>query len=235
VSVKKMLLGRPAPYIFRTRDFGKSWTKIVEGMAERDFVSVVRADATRRGLLYARDAARVLRLVRRRRPLAEALERPARHADLRRLGRRQRDRDRHDGRGFYVLDDIAPLRQYDPAALAAAKLFRPADAVRGGSRAGISYWLKDATKSLTLGDRGRARRRRALVSRRAAAEAAGEAASSEDEGGPRRAPTRVPMVAGMNRFEWDLTTEPVLSFPAWCCGARRPAGQWCCPARTRCG
>ena len=53
VAVKKPLLGDFAPYIFRTRDFGKTWTKIVNGIPANDYVHAVREDPTRRGLLYA--------------------------------------------------------------------------------------------------------------------------------------------------------------------------------------
>ena len=53
VAVKKPLLDDLAPYIFRTHDFGKTWTKIVTGIRPNDYVHVVREDPTRRGLLYA--------------------------------------------------------------------------------------------------------------------------------------------------------------------------------------
>ena len=53
VAVKKPLLDDFAPYIFRTHDFGKTWTKIVNGIAANDYVHVVREDPTRKGLLYA--------------------------------------------------------------------------------------------------------------------------------------------------------------------------------------
>ena len=53
VAVKKMLLGDLSPYIFRTRDYGRTWTKIVSGIPANDYVHVVREDPTRRGLLYA--------------------------------------------------------------------------------------------------------------------------------------------------------------------------------------
>ena len=74
VAVKKPLLGDFAPYIFRTHDFGKTWTKIVTGIPANDYVHVVREDPTRRGPALRRHAARLLRLVRRRRSLAAAVE-----------------------------------------------------------------------------------------------------------------------------------------------------------------
>src|SRR5207302_11388895 len=53
VSVKRPLLDDYAPYIFRTHDFGKTWTKIVAGIAANDYACSVREDPTRKGLLYA--------------------------------------------------------------------------------------------------------------------------------------------------------------------------------------
>ncbi len=41
------------PYIYKTTDFGKSWTKIVNGIDNEHFTRVVRMDPKRKGLLYA--------------------------------------------------------------------------------------------------------------------------------------------------------------------------------------
>ena len=63
VAVKKPLLDDFAPYIFRTHDFGKTWTKIVTGIRADDYVHVGArgSDAARPAL--RRHAARRLRLV----------------------------------------------------------------------------------------------------------------------------------------------------------------------------
>ena len=41
------------PYLYKTTDYGKTWTKIVDGIPANDFTRVIRADPKRRGLLYA--------------------------------------------------------------------------------------------------------------------------------------------------------------------------------------
>ena len=41
------------PYIWKTTDYGKNWTKIVHGIPADDFVRAVREDPVRPGLLYA--------------------------------------------------------------------------------------------------------------------------------------------------------------------------------------
>ena len=53
VAVKRPLLNDVAPYVFRTHDFGKTWTKVVNGIRPNDYVHAVREDPTRKGLLYA--------------------------------------------------------------------------------------------------------------------------------------------------------------------------------------
>jgi photosystem II stability/assembly factor-like uncharacterized protein len=45
--------GDYAPYIFQTKDFGKTWIRITEGIGSEDFTRVVRVDPKRPGLLYA--------------------------------------------------------------------------------------------------------------------------------------------------------------------------------------
>ncbi len=41
------------PYIFKTADYGKTWTKIVNGIPDNDFVHAVREDPLKAGLLFA--------------------------------------------------------------------------------------------------------------------------------------------------------------------------------------
>lgn len=42
-----------APYLYKTTDYGVTWTKIVDGIDPQHFTRVVRADPARRGILYA--------------------------------------------------------------------------------------------------------------------------------------------------------------------------------------
>ena len=53
VAIYRYLLGDFAPYLYRTDDFGKTWTKIVKGIAADEPTRVVREDPDRAGLLYA--------------------------------------------------------------------------------------------------------------------------------------------------------------------------------------
>jgi photosystem II stability/assembly factor-like uncharacterized protein len=119
------------PYIYRTRDGGRSWTLAATGIPAGSFVNVVREDPVRRGLLYAGTEKGVYVSFDdgdRWQPLPLGL--PVTSV---------RDIDVHGadvvigthGRGFWILDDVTPLRQAGPeAAAAAAWLFAPAAAVR---------------------------------------------------------------------------------------------------------
>lgn len=42
-----------APYLYKTTDYGKTWTKIVNGIDPEHFTRVVRADPVKKGILYA--------------------------------------------------------------------------------------------------------------------------------------------------------------------------------------
>ena len=42
-----------APYLYKTKDYGQSWTKIVDGIEDEHFTRAIRADPNREGLLYA--------------------------------------------------------------------------------------------------------------------------------------------------------------------------------------
>jgi photosystem II stability/assembly factor-like uncharacterized protein len=118
--------GDPAPYIYRTRDFGKTWTKIATGLPA--FVHVVRADPKRRGLLFAgtergvfvsfddgdRWQSLMLNL-----PTTTINDIAIHDTDLI-LGTY--------GRGIWILDDYAVLRQLGGGVT--TQLFKPSGAVR---------------------------------------------------------------------------------------------------------
>jgi hypothetical protein len=212
VAVKKMLLGDRSPYIFRTRDFGKSWTRIVNGIAANDYVHVVREDPARRGLLYAGtqhgvyvsfdDGQQWL-------PFAEGLPKSVPVTDL--VVERNSIAIGTHGRSFYVMDDIAALRQFGVTS-ADVQLFKPADVIRGLERAGITYHLKAQPKALTLeflNAKGDVMRR--IEGR--PPQPANQSPAGPQGGGGFGGPPAAPMAVGLNRFSWDLNSTPVVSFP----------------------
>jgi photosystem II stability/assembly factor-like uncharacterized protein len=53
VAATRYKLGDFAPYLYKTTDYGKTWTKITNGIDGEHFTRVVREDPKRKGLLYA--------------------------------------------------------------------------------------------------------------------------------------------------------------------------------------
>src|SRR3954470_13686665 len=152
VAVKKPLLEDFNPYLFRTHDFGQTWTKVVNGLAANDYTHVVREDPTRRGMLYAGtqhgfyisyDDGDHWQPLRGGLPDTQVSDIWVDTNDL---------AIATHGRGFYVLDDVAPLRQFGTPVTSEANayLFKPADAVRSAAPARITYWLKKLPQKLTL-------------------------------------------------------------------------------------
>jgi photosystem II stability/assembly factor-like uncharacterized protein len=127
-------------HIYRTRDGGKTWQQVVKGIPEGSYVNAVREDPTRKGLLYVGTETGVFVSFNdgdEWQPLQLNLP----NASV-------RDLVIHDddlvvathGRSFWILDDLAPLRQLTPApdgtglsaqiANAGVYLFRPRPALR---------------------------------------------------------------------------------------------------------
>lgn len=123
------------PWFYRTRDFGKTWTKIVEGLPANQpngsFSRVIRADTKRKGLLFAGTETSVYVSFDdgdHWQPLTLNLPNTS-----------YRDMVVHNndlvvgtyGRGFWVLDDFSSLREISAnVAAQQAYLCRPGDAIR---------------------------------------------------------------------------------------------------------
>ncbi len=210
MAVKKMLLGDVSPYIFKTSDFGASWTKIVNGIPNNDYVHTVRADPKRRGLLYAGTQHGVYvsfddggRWVKFANGLPDV---PV--SDL--VVTDNALAIATHGRSFYVMDNISTLRQFGQAPLTDVFLFAPPQAVRGLERAAVDYYLKAQPKTLTLeflDARGQVMRTFTGQVRKEGAPAPG------GEGGFGGGPQGPTMTPGLNRFSWDLNSTGVVTFP----------------------
>ena len=212
MAVKKMLLGDQSPYIFRTRDFGKSWTKVVTGLPARDYVHTVREDPVRKGLLYAGtqhgayvsfDDGDRWQKFSNGLPDVPVTDLWVTGTSLAMAAH---------GRSFYVMDNLATLRQF-AGTLGDVTLFSPPTTIRGLDRVLIDYYLKAQPKSLTLDildGQGKLVRTFTGLAPRPAGQ---DAAAGGDEDGPRGPQSTVPMAAGMNRASWDLSAQPVVSFP----------------------
>ena len=130
-AVDRHRLDDMQPYVYRTRDFGKTWKPVVDGIAGRAFVNSIREDPKRKGLLFAGTEFGVyVSFNDGEHWLPLQLNLPISSV---------RDLAIHDndlviathGRSFWVLDDITPLRQVDEhAAGVDLLLYKPARALR---------------------------------------------------------------------------------------------------------
>ncbi|MFL5580505.1 MAG: WD40/YVTN/BNR-like repeat-containing protein, partial [Gemmatimonadaceae bacterium] len=119
------------PYLYRTTDFGRTWTRIDDGISRTEYTRVVRADPERRGLLYAGtergvwvswDDGASWQKLQLNLPPVPVHDLVVKEGDLVAATH---------GRSFWVLDDLSALRQMTAAAMAKpAHLFKPRDAYR---------------------------------------------------------------------------------------------------------
>ena len=131
------------PYLWKTTDYGKTWTSITTGIPVGAYTRTIREDPVRRGLLYAGTEIGVYVSFddgQRWEPLQLNLPRSS-VRDLRVHGN-DLIAATH-GRAFWVLDDISMLRQLaDSVTSRNAFLFQPSTAIR---------WASGGGKSLTAG------------------------------------------------------------------------------------
>jgi photosystem II stability/assembly factor-like uncharacterized protein len=118
-------------HIYRTRDFGKTWTEITKGIPDGGASNVVREDPARKGLLYAGTEGSVYVSFNDGddwQPLQLNLP----HTSMRDLAIHGDDLIvATHGRSFWILDDVSPLRQMNADfAKESVHLFAPQEAIR---------------------------------------------------------------------------------------------------------
>lgn len=231
VAFRKDRVGDPAPYVYRSTDYGKTWTLLVNGLRAGEPVRVVREDPERKGLLFTGtetgvyvsfDGGARWQVFSGNLPVVPVTDLEVRHGDL---------IASTEGRAFWILDDLSVVRQEaDAVRSAAVHLFKPRAALLLASAGGfggggapmvgrnppsgavVHYRLGSAPDSATTV------RLEFLDSKGAAVRS-----YSNKEG---TGPARLAPKAGYNMFAWDLrrpapTQLPgVLLFGAPSAGAR---------------
>src|SRR6266487_4625967 len=214
------------PYVFRTDDYGETWTPIVNGDGPNDFARAIREDVKRAKLLYLGtehgsylsfdDGANWQSL---RQNLADT---PVHDIAV----------EDHDlvlathGRGFYIMDNISPLRQGGLPTTSNFQLYKPEDALRGLDRTvAVDYYLKQPAQKITmefLDAQGKAIR----TFTGTPADAERKPPAPGDDDGPRRPPEPHPAVsAGLHRLTWDMRYPGATDFPGlvmWAASSRGP-------------
>jgi photosystem II stability/assembly factor-like uncharacterized protein len=119
------------PYLYRTNDYGATWTRIINGIAEDEFTRVVREDPNRRGLLYCGTERGILvsfddgvawQRLETNLPITPIWDLVVKGTDLVAATH---------GRAFWILDDITPLHQLQAdVVVKPAHLLKPRDTLR---------------------------------------------------------------------------------------------------------
>src|ERR1700737_3730582 len=171
VAANRYQLDDMKPYLYRTNDYGATWTPITNGIPSTEFTRVVREDPERAGLLYAGtergawvsfDAGANWRTLRRNLPMVPVHDLAIKEGDLIAAT---------PGRSFWILDDLSALRQMNPdITRSPAYLFKPRRAYRasfgggggtgaaGGHPSGanpssggvVYYWLAQPRQIVTI-------------------------------------------------------------------------------------
>ncbi|MFM7852062.1 MAG: WD40/YVTN/BNR-like repeat-containing protein, partial [Flammeovirgaceae bacterium] len=155
------------PYLFKTKDYGKTWTKITDGIDATHFTRVVRTDLKRQGLLYAGtefgmyisfDDGASWKPFQLNLPIVPITDLTIKNDNL--IAATQ-------GRSFWLIDDLTPLHQLNSTVAGSDfHLFKPMPSYRmnggqGGFRGApktegknhpggvmIHYYVKDTTKTV---------------------------------------------------------------------------------------
>ncbi len=231
-AVNTMRIDDMRPHFYRTHDGGKTWTEIVNGLGDdAGAANSIREDPVRRGLLFASTERGVFaswddgdhwQSLQLNLPASSARDILVKDQDL---------AVATHGRGFWILDDITPLRQLDARTLDAdAVLFKPGSAWRVRPNlstdmpwpkeeptgenppdgAAIDYYLKGAANGevvLEIVDQaGR------LVRRYSSSDPVTPVPDAANTPVPLywyRAPQSLAAAAGLHRFYWDLHYQPL--------------------------
>lgn len=228
VAANRYKLDDLTPYLFKTTDYGESWTLITDGIETDDFTRVIREDPTRPGLLYAGtesglylsfDDGASWRRWQSNFPVVPVRDMVVKDDDLV-IGTH--------GRSFWIFDNLAVLRQAEDAVFtASAHLFDPENPVRfregvtgsplrGQSPPGavganppagavIWYYLKEPGQTVTLTFRDASGAEVATFTSQENPDAVGT---------PRNPPPDpISAEAGLNQFVWDLRYPGPLQIP----------------------
>ena len=224
-AVNTLRLDDVRPHIYRTHDAGKTWTEIVRGIPDGETVNVVREDSQKKGLLFAGTERAVYvsfddgdnwQSLRMNMPATSIRDLIVKDDDIA-VGTH--------GRGFWILDDITPLRQHENSQKTA--LFKPQTAMRvrwnlntdtplppdepAGENppdgAIIDYYLDKNASNVTLeikDDRGN------IVRRYSSADKISEIKDTNNVPAYWIRPAQTLSTEnGMHRFVWDLHYAPV--------------------------
>ncbi len=216
VTVTRYKFMDHAPMVFFTNDYGATWARLDTGLPKDEFVRVVREDPDQAGLFFA-GTERGIYLSSDYGASWHPIQLDLPHLPVTDLTYADNDLVISTaGRGFWILDDINPIRQWSTTAdTTTALLFSPSDQIRFWSGAGekapkgmgqtqpdgipVTYFLPAHEDSVAL----------ELVILDANNKEVNRFSNTADPafktftGGPPK-PALLPAKKGINRFHWDL-------------------------------
>ncbi len=223
VVAMKYKEGDNAPYVYRTGDYGRRWQLISGGLPQAHFARVVREDPERRGLLFAGmerglfvsfDDGASWESLQLNLPVVPITDLIVRRGDLVLATQ---------GRAFWVVDDISPLRQYAAdQPRAAVHLYAPSLAWRLTPTRGRNSGGESSAPSAPDGaviyyalaaaaDLGEQKVTIEILDESGAILRTLETSEDEGvEGGGSGTAYALPAEAGINRAVWDLRTQPTV-------------------------
>ncbi len=222
IAAKRYQMDDRTPYIWKTDDFGKHWKKIITGIRKDDYVHSIREDITRKGLLYAGTEHGIWvsfndgenwQPLQLNLPDAQVSDIAVTEKDLV-IGTH--------GRSIYVLDDIAPIREFtDSASSKMVHLYKPYYAVRNEQNAVFYYTLKDTNDiKIEVLDA-----KNTLIQTFVGSKTKPKIDSTEEDDEDIRKPNPPSVNIGLNRFEWNLRYPDASSFKGmilWSASVRGP-------------
>ncbi len=241
VAATKYKLDDFAPYLYKTTDYGKTWTKIVNGIGGRAFTRTIREDPNHRDLLVAgTETGMYISFNGGQNWQSFQMNLPV--VPISDIAFQKREKEMvvaTQGRAFWIFDDLPMLYQLNAAVLKEkVHLFQPKDTyrtLRGGFRlpiggsagqnppagAVIYYSLAEKPKGdialEILDSNGKLVRKYSSRLEPKPRHPAGAPSFEEEEedDNPRRRPgaNRLPNEAGLNRFVWDLHYADATTFP----------------------
>jgi hypothetical protein len=229
VAANRYQLDDFKPYVFRTDDYGNTWTSITNGIAPNHFARAIREDVKRAKLLYL-GTEHGIYVSFDDGGQWQSLQQNLPDTPVHDIAVEQRDLViATHGRGFYVMDNIAPLRQGGiPSMTTNLHLYKPEDALRGLDRSiAVDYFLKEPAQKVTMEFvdlQGNVIR--TFAGTPADASRRQTPGGGDDDEGFRRPPDPHPAVtAGLHRVTWDLRYSGATDFPGlvmWAATTRGP-------------
>ena len=245
VAATKYKLDDFHPYLYKTTDYGKTWTKIDTGIPANAFTRVIREDPNKKGLLFAGtetgiyisfDDGAKWQPIQLNLPITPV-------ADMAFQKRENELVVATQGRSFWIMDDMNVIQQLGTTPV----LFKPKDTYRmAGGRGGggrhsaggaagqnppagaVIYYNLDAKPkdaSLEFLDSKGGLIRKFTNQAEKQEEVLFGSAEEEDLAARFAAPSAIPAEKGLNKFVWDLHYEDAKRFPGmilWAGSIRGP-------------